>query len=281
MHNLTGTYTINGLEKDFSFSIPQNWAELEPLQTAYILETLSYSKADPFTLKTSIMVLVCGPKNFQTLCNMADEDRHTIYNLIDWVFTTRPPAINKFTSLKINKKTYIAPSNTLGNLCFGEWCFAYEFYSAFHKYKSPEYLNKLIATLYRQPLAGITPDSENYNGDLRTPFNENQIDNTAKGVQGIQENIKLTILTWFTSAMLEVMEKRPHVFPKPLPKDESEETTEPNEPNHRTWLTIFRELLGPKFGTSPELKNTPATFVLDYLEEQHISFEESQKNLQT
>lgn len=283
MHTLSGTYNQNGLEKDYSFQMPQNWADLEPLQTAYILQTLGYSKADPYTLKMSVMVLVVGPKNFGVLTKISDEDLYTIFNIVDWVFTTRPPAINKFQNLKIHKKQYVAPSNSLGNICFGEWCFAYEFYSAFHRYNDKIFLHKLIATLYRQPLTGITENSENYNGDLRQPFNENQIEIVAKGVSSIQENIQHTILTWFTSAILDVMEKRPHVFPKPPchseQSEESIDNAEPDEPNYRTWLTIFRELLGPKFGTAEQLKHTNATFVLDYLEEQHISFEEAKKNL--
>jgi hypothetical protein len=279
MHNLTGTTSTS---TPFAFQMPSNWDELEPLQTAYILETLSYSKADPYTLKMSVMVLVCGVKNFKTLTQIAEEDLYTIFNLVDWVFTTRPPAINKFPSININKKTYVSASNTLGNMCFGEWCFAYEFYSAFHKHNDHVFLHKLIATLYRQPLTGISTNSPDYNGDLRPPFNENQIEIVAKGVSAIQENIQHTILTWFTSAILDIMEKRPHVFPKTIPPDPNEEEDQPQpepEQSHRTWLTIFRELLGPKFGTETQLKYTNAIFVLDYLEEQHINFEEASKNL--
>jgi hypothetical protein len=148
MHKITGIYTISNKEIKFSFDMPKNWAELTPSQCAFVLQTLGYKKADQYTFKTSLLVLIVNQKNFIHLANMPQEDLYSLYNLIDWVFTTRPPAINKFPTLKINKKTYQAPNNSLGNICFGEWCFAYEFYSAYHKCNDILFLNKLPFTVY-------------------------------------------------------------------------------------------------------------------------------------
>jgi hypothetical protein len=274
MRKIQGNYFKNGDVVDFDFMMPGSWEELTPFQTASILQTLTYNRADPYTLRVSLLLLIAGEKNYNIIENLPDEDIAVLATLIEWVYNTRPSAINKFPKIKTKKKIYIAPADSLDNLCFGEWCFAYEFYKLYCDTGEKEYLNKLIATLYREVIPGVTPESINYNGDLRYPFNENLIDVRSKYISFIEAHWKLAILTWFTSALIVQMDRRPHVFPKTSAPEENEAPI--NQPeNVRTWLTVFRELIGPKFGTTEQLKYTNAMFVLDYLEEQHIAYEEA------
>lgn len=276
MKTISGNYQKGEKIHDFSFPLPDCWEELSPSQTAAILHTLSFKKADEYTIKVSVMVLMAGHQNFYTISCLTEDDLYCLVELCNWIFTTRPPVKNSFPQLKLRRKIYHAPNDDLSNLCFGEWCFAYEFYKLYHATNNLEYLNKLIATLYRLP-NDIAKDDVNYNGDSRLPFNENLIEYIAKSVSDIDYGRKIAVLTWFTSALLPFMDARPHVFPK------TEETqVEDNDEailDNRTWLTVFRELLGPKFGTAEQLKYTNAMFVLDFLEEQHIAYEEAKSKL--
>src|SRR5690606_33299278 len=97
--------------------------------------------------------------------------------------------------------------------------------------------------------------------------NENLIDARSVHFAKISEDVKLSIKAWFNVALRQIMERRPHLFPPP-PEGETpsaEQITAP-EPEGGTWLDVFRELLGPKWGTIEQLKYTNAMFVLDELE---------------
>jgi hypothetical protein len=271
MREISGHYTskINDIV-DFKVSIPGEWEELEPKQFAAILQVLTYRKADEYTIAASLLSLLFGPKNWHVLNNLPDEDLHALTSLTEFLFTTRPPAINKFPRLKVRKKYCAAPADDLSNIGFGEWCFAYEFYSAYLKYQDSIFLDKLIVTLYRPSDLTQVIGNVNFSGDVRERINENQIDDRVRGLRDVEPKYKQAAFAWAAAAFMQVMEARPNVFPV---AKEGEENAAPSDGDGRTWLTVFRELLGPKWGTVDQLKYTNAMFVLDALEEQRIEFD--------
>lgn len=280
MRVLTGE--IEG--KDYHVEIASNWEELNPNQAASILQTISYKNADATWIKVSVLSLLFTSKNFHILTSLEEDQVYALIPLTDFVFNTKPELKNYFPEINLKKKKHIAPKVDLSNIGFGEWCFAYEYYNWYFKTRNEDFLNKLIATLYRPIDVNSSEDSPEYSGDLREIFNENLIEKRAKSVCSIQTERKTAILTWFSLALLNVMDRFPHVFPKseqdPEITDEERELVKQQNPEKPTnWITIFRELLGPKFGTSEQLKFTNAQFVLAYLEEQHIAFKEAKTGL--
>lgn len=283
MRKISGTYQRLGNLTDYEVEIAENWEELNAEQYAAILQVLTYAKADKHTVFLSLLSLLFKPKNFHILTYFDDEQLYALIPLIDFILNTRPPVSNKFPKLKINKKECFAPNDNLSNICFGEWCFAYQFYQLYYEFKDDTYLNMLIATLYRVADPEQTTNNVKFTGDVRQLFNENLIDKHALGVAAIPSHLKVAVLTWFSSALLAVMDARQRVFPKAIKKPEEAEATtdqeaEDTKGNITDWMTIFRELLGPKWGTTEQLKYTNAMFVLDGLEEQHIAFEEAKAN---
>lgn len=279
MKTISGQFPHKGKLKDFSFKVAENWQELQPMQFARILQLLTYQKADPYTLRASFISILCGHENFPVIAALDEDDLTGMLPLIDFIFNTRPQVCNKFQTINLNKKKCLAPAEDLSNIGFGEWCFAYQFYQLYYEFGNEAYLNQLIACLYRPADPAQTEENPDFTGDSRLKFNENLIAKNAKSVEAVEMHIKHAILVWFSTALLSVMDDRPHVFPPADPKavrpDESVETKE--DPTN--WLTIFRELLGAKWGTTEQLKHTNAMFVLDGLEEQHIAFAEAKSQV--
>ena len=279
MRTLSGQYPVNNKLTDFSFEVAENWEELTPEQYAHILQILTYQKADPYTLKASFISLLCGNKHFPIIATFDEDELTGLLPIIDFIFTTRPPVVNKFPILNINKKECHAPADDLSNIGFAEWCFAYQFYQLYFEFKNAAYLNQLIACLYRPADSEQNENNENYSGDLRFPFNENLIEKRAKSVAAIEEHIKHAVLVWFSSALLQVMDRLPNVFPPvDTAQQQQQEEQEAKQENPTNWMTIFRELLGPKWGTANQLKFENAMFVLDGLEEQHIAFKQAKES---
>lgn len=276
MRNIAGSYVRKGKLIHFNVDIPGDWNELDPSTFSHIIQVLHFRKADPYTISVSLLALIFGSRNFHILDGLPDEDLHTLIPTTNFLLEEKPPLKNFFPEINLKKKKHIAPAEDLSNLGFGEWCFVFEFYNYYHLTNDVQWLNKLIAALYRPLDPEQNEDSVNYSGDKREKFNENLIEKRAKSVEALEERIKLAILSWFSVALTMVAENRPHVFPK---KQEGETSTELNteQTEMRTWLTVFRELLGSKWGTSDQLKETNAMFILDELEDRQIEYEKLSK----
>lgn len=270
MQRISGNHTtISGKIIDFDFEIASHWSELDPHQAASAIEVLSYSKADRFVIAASLLALLFQ-KHWDIISVLPEEDLHSLIPCTNFLIEEAPPLKNFFPELNIRKKKCFAPSDSLGNIGFGEWCFAFQFYTYYQKTKDISWLNKLIAAIYRPSDPNQNANDINYKGDIREVFNENLIDKRAIAVQGIPYKFKLAILAWFSIAVNQIMQQRPNVFPA-LPEHQEEEHQE-DQNDSRTWLSVFRELLGPKWGTVEQLKFTNAIFILDALEEQKIEY---------
>lgn len=276
MRNIAGTYPKGKSEIKFNFDVPSSWEDLDPHAFATIIEVMNFSKADKYTISISLLALLIGQKNFHVLDGLPDELLYDMVPLTNFLVEEKPPLKNYFPELKLKKIKHIAPADDLSNIGFGEWCFAYEYYKLYQITRDKKYLNRLIATLYRPVDPKQKEDSPTFKGDTREVFNEVLVKRRSFAVSSVSERMKIAILAWFSVALKNVSEDRPHVFPeskpaKEIPGQDSEVPTQ--EADHsRTWLSVFRELLGPKWGTTEELKKTNAMFILDELEERQIEF---------
>ncbi|RZM19143.1 MAG: hypothetical protein EOO88_38830, partial [Pedobacter sp.] len=267
MRSITGHYEKNYKAVKFSHQVPGSWDELDSKQFARIIQVLHYNKADEHTIAVSLLALLFGKDGWHILDNLPDEDRYSLVPLTNFIRDVKPPVYNPFPNLKIHKRWCAAPAQDLSNMSFGEWCFAFQFYTYYKLTNDSIWVNKLIACLYRPADLSQDKESPEYTGDVREAFNENLIDSRAKRIASIPEHFRLGVLAWFTLAVQTVMEARPLVFP--VNEIDQQETIEDPEQtpeiDSRTWLTVFRELLGPKWGTTNRLKHTNAMFVLDAL----------------
>lgn len=278
MKLITGTYIKNLKSVSYSAEIPSSWEELDSKQFARIIEILSFRKADRFTISVSLLALLFGGKNFHILSNLPDELLTQLVPLTNFIYKQKPPVKNYFPVVKIKRIKHIAPADDLSNLGFGEWCFAHQYFIYYSLTQDIQWLDMLIATIYRPLDPEQSEDNANYNGDLRIKFNENLIERKRKDVRHIELHMKLAVLAWFTCSVGSLAESRRHVFPESPAVDPDAELAQIEPNDGRTWMNVFRELLGPKWGTPEQLKFTNAMFILDELEDRHIAFQEAKKS---
>lgn len=271
MKNITGDYEKHGKLIKFSAAVPSDWSELDKFQFATIIQVLHFRKADPYTISVSLLALLFGAKNFHILDGLPDEYLHSLVPLTNFLMEEKPAVKNFFPEINIRKNKHIAPAEDLSNLGFGEWCFAFESYNYYKLTNDIKGLNTLIAVLYRPIDPADNESSSTFSGDRREKFNENLIEKRTKSVAAIEERIKLAILAWFTVALSDIADARPHVFPK-RNEEVAEEAVEPTS-DSATWLDVFSDLLGPKWGNIEQLKYTNAMMILNHLEKQQIEFE--------
>lgn len=293
MRKLSGIYrTDRKKTKRYSIEIPSTWEELKPGQfgtAIYLLQVTT--QADPQWIRLSLLALLFE-KHFPILSGVSAEDKETLLNgmqdefgnvvfegLPEFFYTEEPPLKNFYPELKINKIKLIPAAEDLSNIGFGEWCFLDTFFEFYFRSQGDEmWLNRMIATVYRELDPDANENNVNYTGDLRQVFNENLTLVHADRIKEIPNNVKMAVFQWIAIALKQAKEGRPEVFPKPVPQLDAEGkpipiTPKENPENNASWMDIYADLIGPKFGTSDQLKKTNAFFVLDYLNKEQRNWQ--------
>ncbi len=93
------------------------------------------------------------------------------------------------------------PANRLYNVRFGEFIAADNFFRRWVATKQDEFLDKLIAVLYRPADSNRKPESRNYHGDRRTKFNEHNVNKRAKQTGRMNPVKKLAVALWYNGCL--------------------------------------------------------------------------------
>lgn len=104
------------------------------------------------------------------------------------------------------------PSDRLYNLTFGEYLTADNFFRRYVATSDHQFLDKLIATLYRPQDGCYDPDDVTYRGDRRQPFNEFTVEKRCKRVQKLTPETKTAIVLWFNGCLAHIATMFPNVF---------------------------------------------------------------------
>jgi hypothetical protein len=104
------------------------------------------------------------------------------------------------------------PANRFYNVRFGEFIAADNFFRRWMATKQDEFLDKLIAVLYRPADRNEKPDSRNFHGDRRQPFNEHNINSRAKQVSRISPVVKMAVALWYNGCLHHLSVNFPHCF---------------------------------------------------------------------
>jgi hypothetical protein len=136
------------------------------------------------------------------------------------------------------------PETGLANCSFWEFIKAEKYYLNYTKTQDKEWLNKMIATLYR-------PKKTEYNKfidtDIRIPLSDQGIRHHLREVEKTDLETKLTILKWFDSCRNSLAKNFPLVFSQPK---ENHKTTNPiamlsqGPSKGGGWMQLISELAG-------------------------------------
>jgi hypothetical protein len=141
-------------------------------------------------------------------------------------------------TLRIKKQTLYAPLERFRNLTFAEFIYCDTLFSFYVKHNKGQYLDKLIACLYRRQRKDYHPTSAGFKGDIREEFNEHLIEHRAKLVEQLPYFEKYAILTWYRGCRQE-LEK---VYDKVFTQENQQKASDGD------WGDVLLSLSGEKFG---------------------------------
>ena len=185
----------------------------------------------------------------------------SLFPLVNWLEAGNTLTDFKLKSFRVGFTRFYAPKDGLINLTIDEFQFTDGFYIDYKKNKNIDYLDGLIAVLYRRKQAGYNPISPSYNGDIREVFNENTIVTNSKKASKLSLAKKHLILLAYEGSRNEIIENCPNLF-------SSKETQQKGKSFGYGGLIL--ELSGDKFGNHLETKKTNLITAFNFLEMEAI-----------
>ncbi|MEI7594510.1 MAG: hypothetical protein WCK02_02095 [Bacteroidota bacterium] len=219
------------------FSIPQEWNEIPDATLLFIAELIQQeitkqeflikiflfnAKLKIAQIKSKHIVLSKGKeKYYLTACLLNALSKAYLFLLREQnaddecICELSNNRTTPISVLDIKGIKYYSPSDSLTNITLHEYIFAETYY---HKYAitgKVEYLDMLIATLYRPK----SRECKTFLCDIREPFNDFIISKRAKEINRLNFNIKIAIKWFYEGSCSYIQTKFPEVFkPAPLGK---------------------------------------------------------------
>jgi len=152
---------------------------------------------------------ICDKLNF--LFDETEHENGKVIRVNSKCTTNHFPHIRSGLWFRWVRRLY-GPSDRLYNLTFGEYIAADNFFRRYVATGKVEFLDKLIATLWRNEDRNYQPNEFTYRGDRREPFNEYTVNTRMNKVRGLPMNMKVAILLWWNGCINHLAEQFPHVF---------------------------------------------------------------------
>lgn len=250
MHDLT----INGR----GYQVAESWNELTRRQLLRIIRVL-LMPMDPQAIKMRILHELLP---LPTGLFFALEDSQITWLLRLAGFVTEEATLTRNLLPEIRLpilKTYRwqqlhGPADRLGNLVMAEFIFTESFFLAWHHSQNQDYLDNLIAILYRPQREGYDPASPDYKGDRREDFNPHLFEKRAQSwVKHLSKPVKMAVLYYYAGCRQALIDQYPEVFG-------GEETGGPASAS--PLRDMLHDLPNDKFGTIDEAEKAPLHTVL-------------------
>ncbi len=151
--------------------------------------------------------------------------------------------------------TWHGPRESFRNLLFGEVMFADTFFVLYCLHGRPELLDNFLTVLYRPAKRDASPEKADWNGDVRLPFNEHQLEHRTPRVAPLPALEKLAVLTWYRGCRAQLATEFPDVFVA-ADQDAGPSQQAPD------WGRVLRKLSGAAFGPVQQTAGQPLRLVL-------------------
>ncbi|MDN3688696.1 hypothetical protein [Cyclobacterium jeungdonense] len=138
----------------------------------------------------------------------------------DLVFLTRSFAeFTQFTAQKLEKiwgksvlkPTFYGPTSAMANCTLWEYVKAEQYFTRYLKDRDEEWLNKLIAVLYRPRRRDYDPQVHE---DPRVPLLDTTIPFRARQIARLPLPVRIAILMWFDGCRIQIIRMFPFIFKK-------------------------------------------------------------------
>lgn len=166
--------------------------------------------------------------------------------------------------IRIGRVTLYGPSDRFSSSSILEYNTTEAYYAAYKLTGKEEYLNQLIAAMYR-------PKSTDNNGkDFRRIFSEVTVLEYAKAIGKLDRALKAAILFNYEGCRSFVANRYPTVFMKG--KDDGKAQGLPD------MIPLIKIVAGGKFGSFKETQNADLYVFLDHIRDEKEAWEKSQLN---
>lgn len=269
------------------YFLPTTWEELSPKQFLFFVKTIhtieDVEKAKMMLLKEWANI---SDADFTGYANTSLSRKRIINNMMMQQYIQLLSELNIFfDSVSFGKNLYptidlphislIGPADNLANVTANELDKAYYFLDMYYETEELNYLKSFVACLWRKPAKdAYAPGHPLYKGDIRTPFNENNIQYDAILLDSVDSYI-LHACRYVFNNNLKFLAEQPNwerTF-KSNAKDSGERT-------QTDWNKIFRSIASDKRGTLDDIKKLSIIEVFDeleYLEAEREAIELSKK----
>ena len=244
----------------FTRQVPSTWHELTRRQLLRLLPEV-YALAAP-DRRLRLLAALSGYQ-LPLLAGLPPLVLGELLALTDWLSSDKHrlteqllPTLAVAGRLPGHSLTWHGPAASLANLLFGEFIFADTFFVLYCQHGRAEYLDKFLTVLYRPARPGADPEAPDWNGDVRLPFNEHQLEVRTRRVAQLSYAKKLAVLTWYKGCRAQLADEFPDVFTAAEVEASSRAKEAPD------WSRVLRKLSGGAFGPVQQTAQQPLRLVL-------------------
>lgn len=283
--------------------IPASWDELN-IRYLRLIAGQSYQQYTEMQFKTDLLFFGAGiyvkrseiekdPENRQedlykvklsdlSIAYMTSSQITALCNLFDFLFRVqetdkgeRKVSIdshltkNLIPTFKVSGVTYFGPSEKLFNITLSEFIHAETNLTRYKETKQVDYLDKVIAILYRPENPKYNPDSPDFNGDRRIPFNDHRFEERARKICRMNHNLKICIFLFYTGCQWWYQQQFPHVFSHKSNKSG----------NNLGFLNLVDALTAGDVTKTDQIRETLLMDVMVHMERAAIEFEEMERKM--
>ena len=253
-----------GLDKTRK-SFPENWNECSKNQLFHIVHFLFMKERRLQSSEWSYFLILrlLGVKLWRVKFvwkflrlpkNMVVQ---VFFPLLDFIRKENTLSQFKLKSFKVGFNKYYAPKDGLINITIGEFSFADPLYINYKKTGNEDFLDGLVAILYRKKRSDYNPGAANFKGDLREEFNEHLIVRNAIKIKKLAHVKKHLIFLAYEGSRNEIVKNCQSLF-----KDKEEI----KQGKNFGYGGLILELAGNKFGNNEQTAKTNLITIFNFLE---------------
>lgn len=230
--------------KNKTITIPSQWDELTAKQYVRVIKELHARVVNEW-LSCDRMLRILSGKNYFTYYLLPADLRWRCYEHMRWVYEKQ----NVTTQLLPSYRGLIGPAAYFTNTLLKEFHHTEIAYQDYIKHiNEADALNKLVAVLYRLPKNKKLYDyKRNPDGDLRQPFNANEIDFYINRVSRWPHAVKLAVFVWYDACREQFFTDYREAFTGGMKK----------ESYAQGLFEMMRSISGGKYGTFKDVEQMP------------------------
>ncbi|GAB3886109.1 hypothetical protein [Spirosoma agri] len=266
-----------------TYRVAENWSELTPDQYKELIMCPRLKADGSFeTLDNEAAAcrawLGMSPKVWANL-QLAHWQWGQLRSQFGWLFTTKPegkPPVSSFVHKGPGRRAvnFHLPADGFADTTAVELSFANMAYLNFANPQepTPEALDQLIATLCRPRRADWRKfqKSNNWNGDVREPFNESRMVARAKDLASLDVSLKLVVLDYFERMNNQFLEQYGELFGS---------DRQPRYGDGRGWVMLLKNVAKEShFGDFDKVCQTPAHLLFASMLDDLLDAQDAEEN---